>query len=277
MNPSLAISGHQDTFTPTILRGGGKITANDSRRAFNLPFGLSRRISRSMPMHASPLDAGSVSNSGSAWEWRKRQIGSILRFSIPALSIPLADPVMSLVDSVCVGQYASTVELAALGPNLVIFNFITFTFSFLAIGTTLRVSAALAKDNRKEAADTITTALLIATISGLLLVAYMLVLSAPTIAATGAVHEILEPAGKYLLVRIWACPAVLATAVLQSGLLAQRDSVTCMLAVVVSATFNVVGDIFLITVMKMGLVGAAWATMLGMLFQGCACSTVVGD
>ena len=195
--------------------------------------------------------------------WRKREVGNIVRFSLPALSIPLADPIMSLVDSVCVGQYASTLELAALGPNLVIFNFVTFSFSFLAIGTTLRVSAALADDDKKKASDTISTALLISVVSGAILVVFMVAFSQPTLAATGAVPEMLAAAGGYLLVRIWACPAVLATTVLQSGLLAQRDSFTCLLAVVVSAAFNVVGDIVFITKMNMGLVGAAWATMLG--------------
>ena len=199
----------------------------------------------------------------SPWEWQKREIGKILRFSLPALSIPLADPIMSLVDSVCVGQCASTLELAALGPNLVIFNFVTFSFSFLAIGTTLRVSSALADNDRAMATNTISTALLIAGLSGVLLVTFMLSFSQPTLAATGAVPEILSAAGGYLLVRIWACPAVLATTVLQAGLLAQRDSVTCLLAVVVSAAFNIIGDIVLISQFKMGLVGAAWATMAG--------------
>ena len=282
-----------------------------------------------------PAGGAGAGSSGFAWKWRKREIGNILRFSLPALSIPLAvggaasalrhcvrrharcssppalprvrpllslpppqrapsaqhgplstefapsplahpptcpltrsparsqDPIMSLVDSICVGQYASTLELAALGPNLVIFNFVTFSFSFLAIGTTLRVSAALAANNAKKASDTISTALLISTVSGAALVAFMVAFGAPTLAATGAVPELLAAAGGYLAVRIWACPAVLATTVLQSGLLAQRDSVTCLLAVIISAAVNVVGDIWLICHMKMGLVGAAWATAVG--------------
>ncbi len=173
------------------------------------------------------------------------------------------DPIMSLVDSICVGQYGSTLELAALGPNLVIFNFVTFSFSFLAIGTTLRVSSALAANNAKQASDTVATALLISVISGALIVAFMVVFAQPTLAATGAVPELLPVAAGYLAVRIWACPAVLATTVLQSGLLAQRDSFTCLLAVLISAAVNVVGDIWLICQMKMGLVGAAWATAVG--------------
>ena len=38
------------------------------------------------------------------WQWRKAQLQKIAVFTGPALSIPLADPIMSLVDTVCVGQ-----------------------------------------------------------------------------------------------------------------------------------------------------------------------------
>lgn len=38
------------------------------------------------------------------WQWRKAQLHKIALFTGPALSIPLADPIMSLVDTVCVGQ-----------------------------------------------------------------------------------------------------------------------------------------------------------------------------
>ena len=38
------------------------------------------------------------------WQWRKAQLQKIALFTGPALSIPLADPIMSLVDTVCVGQ-----------------------------------------------------------------------------------------------------------------------------------------------------------------------------
>ena len=61
---------------------------------------------------------------------------TILVFAGPALSIPLGDPLMSLVDTVCIGQYASTLELAALGPNTLIFQFATYVVAALATATT---------------------------------------------------------------------------------------------------------------------------------------------
>lgn len=55
---------------------------------------------------------------------------------------------------------------------------------------------------------------------------------------------------------------------LQSGLLAQKDSFTPCLGVLIAFIANVAGDTFLIGYMGMGLVGAAWATVISQ-WAGC--------
>lgn len=39
-----------------------------------------------------------------SWPWRRRLVKRILLFAAPAISMPLADPLMSLVDTICIGQ-----------------------------------------------------------------------------------------------------------------------------------------------------------------------------
>ncbi len=58
---------------------------------------------RSVMTRAAMLDAPRFGESD-IWQWRKAQLHKIAMFTGPALSIPLADPIMSLVDTVCVGQ-----------------------------------------------------------------------------------------------------------------------------------------------------------------------------
>lgn len=70
------------------------------------------------------------------WQARLAMLKTIVLFAGPALSIPLGDPLMSLVDTVCVGQFASTLELAALGPNTLIFQFSTYVVAALATACT---------------------------------------------------------------------------------------------------------------------------------------------
>lgn len=104
---------------------------------------------------AASATAGSL-QSTDLWQWRKAQLYKIAVFTGPALSIPLADPIMSLVDTVCVGQvrhlcmslrlfqktqsilcvqFTGTLELAALGPTMLIFNLFTYLFTAITITT----------------------------------------------------------------------------------------------------------------------------------------------
>lgn len=43
-------------------------------------------------------------SSSRLWKWRGLQARRILQFAGPALSIPLADPLMSTIDAICIGQ-----------------------------------------------------------------------------------------------------------------------------------------------------------------------------
>ena len=50
-------------------------------------------------------------------------LADVASLAIPSLGAVLADPLISLVDTACVGQ-VSSVQLASLGPNTAVFNLI---------------------------------------------------------------------------------------------------------------------------------------------------------
>ena len=50
-------------------------------------------------------------------------LADVASLAVPSLGAVLADPLISLVDTACVGQ-VSSVQLASLGPNTAIFNLI---------------------------------------------------------------------------------------------------------------------------------------------------------
>jgi MATE family multidrug resistance protein len=118
---------------------------------------------------------------------------------------------------VCIGRCSTTLDLAALGPNLVIFNFVSFGFAFLAITTTIRASRALAAGDKREAGRAISTSAIIAFTAGSLIGAMIFFFSGAALASTGAIPEILATAEGYCRVRALAIPAVLVTMVLQAG------------------------------------------------------------
>lgn len=69
-----------------------------------------------------------------AQEEEEAVLKSVINLALPAVGAVLSDPIMSLIDTGCVGQVGS-IQLAALGPNTSIFNFVFQIFSFLGAAT----------------------------------------------------------------------------------------------------------------------------------------------
>lgn len=95
------------------------------------------------------------------------------------------------------------------------------------------------------------------------------------LAATGARLDLCTLGAPYMQVRGLAAPAVLIALVLNSGLLAQKDSKTAFKAIVLSIVFNVIGDILLIRVFNLGLLGTAIATTAG-VWLSVVCTVCLG-
>lgn len=65
----------------------------------------------------------------------------------------------------------------------------------------------------------------------------------------------------YLRIRAFAQPAALLTMVCQSGLLAQKDSVTPMISVLLASAVSLLGNLVFVAGLGWGLAGAAMTTV----------------
>lgn len=193
----------------------------------------------------------------------------VVGFALPALGFVLADPLMSLIDTACVGQVSAT-QLAALGPTTALFNFCFQLVSFLGVATTNLVAKNSLKPNievkemgeRREAASRVVSAsLTLALISGLCASVFLAALGPMCLEWMGTAPELLSTGTKYLTIRSIAAPAVVLGAVASGVCLGQQDAWTPFLIISASALLNVVGDVYLVIRMGMGAEGAAVATV----------------
>jgi len=76
---------------------------------------------------------------------------------------------------------------------------------------------------------------------------------------------LLDAAHEYVKIRALSMPTSLLGGVLQAALLGAKDSVTPLVSILYSTIVNVVGDYLLVTRYRMGLKGAAIATLLAQL------------
>lgn len=218
----------------------------------------------------------------------RARIAAIVAFALPVVLVPLADPIMSMIDTLVLGRQAgSTLQLAALGPCTLILNFCTFSFAALTIATVSVVSDRLkqhsisssidssmdcadpaadssassgAADVCEPAARALASALFLAACGGAMVCGVLTVFGRGLILATGADPVLLPAALAYLRIRALAAPAALMMQVAQAGLLAQRDSLSPFRIVLVTSALSLAGDLLLITALGLGLEGAAWTT-----------------
>lgn len=202
----------------------------------------------------------------------------VLSVALPALGTVLADPLMSLVDTACVGQLSS-VELAALGPNTAIFNFVFQLFTFLALSTanTIASNSIQApglsdkeREHRRNFSEKIMCfSITIAAVIGTVAAASLFIAGPALLKALGSNPEIIPFALPYLRIRALASPAVMVTMAAQGACLGQQDMWTPLKVVLIGGLVNLIGDMYLILNLKMGTVGAALATT-GAQYAGAA-------
>eukprot|EP01025_Chloroclados_australasicus_P069155 TRINITY_DN9707_c1_g1_i1.p1 TRINITY_DN9707_c1_g1~~TRINITY_DN9707_c1_g1_i1.p1 ORF type:complete len:784 (-),score=40.85 TRINITY_DN9707_c1_g1_i1:1146-3497(-) len=197
------------------------------------------------------------------------KLANVLKLAIPALGFVLADPLMSLVDTACVGQ-TSSLQLAALGPNTAIFNLVFQVFQFLGLvaSNILAMNSVDApgisadeKMSRKSKAEKMMShAIVAAGVMGISMTCLLQAVGPQLLAAVGTSPELMGPALSYLRIRALATPGVLISNVATGTCIGQQDSVTPMLVYAVSGLINLALDMYLILGVGIGVTGAALAT-----------------
>ncbi|KAK1402668.1 Protein DETOXIFICATION [Heracleum sosnowskyi] len=197
------------------------------------------------------------------------QIVEIVKFSGPATALWLCGPLMSLIDTVVIGQ-SSSIELAALGPGTVLCDNMSYVFMFLSIATSNFVATALAGQDKNEVQHQISILLFVGLTCGVFMFFFTRFWGEWALTAfTGAKNvEIISSANTYVQIRGLAWPAVLIGWVGQSASLGMKDSWGPLKALAVATLINGIGDVVLCSFLGYGIAGAAWATMASQVVAG---------
>eukprot|EP00873_Tetraselmis_striata_P015543 jgi/Tetstr1/435807/TSEL_024696.t1 len=186
----------------------------------------------------------------------------IIRFVLPTLGIWIMNPVLSLVDTAVVGRHSS-LELAAMGPSVMLCDHLGHIFNFLAVATTNLLSLAFAAGNKDQAeqvlSESLMAALLLGGISGAALLAFAPQCMGAMAGSGGA--DIVPAATVYCRIRAVGHALGVVATVLQSFFLAARNPLTPLLSVAGAGLLNFAGDMLLCGVFGLGIAGAAAATV----------------
>ena len=185
----------------------------------------------------------------------------VLALAVPATLALAADPLLSLVDTALVGRLGA-VPLAALGVNVAVFTAVFWVFNFLTYGTTAEVARLRGAGRGGAAVRHALQALWLAVALGLAVLVVLQAFGPLIIRAMGATGAIAEPALAYLRVRALAAVPVLVVAVGHGAFRGLKDTRTPLWIAVGANAVNAVASFVLIYPVGLGVVGAAWGTVL---------------
>ena len=186
----------------------------------------------------------------------------LLSFFFPILLGTFFQQMYNTVDTIVVGRFVGTQALAAVGAATPLISLLNGFFIGLSSGATVLISQFFGGGDRKGVAKALHTGITLALLLGLTISVLGITLSPWILRLTRVPADCLGDSVRYT--RIYFLGAVASMVYnMGSGILrAMGDSRRPTLFLIATCIANIVLDILCVVVLKMGVVGAALATIL---------------
>ena len=186
----------------------------------------------------------------------------LILFSIPLLLGNFFQLMYNTIDSVVVGNFVGPTALAAVGASTPIINLMIAFFMGLSTGAGVVVSRYYGARKVDEESRAIHTFIVFSTLFGLGLSILGIFTASPILQLMGTPEDTIAQAEAYLEIyfagNIFVTIYNAGTGILQ----AVGDSKTPLYILIATSILNIFLDLFFVVVLKMGVAGAAWATII---------------
>lgn len=195
--------------------------------------------------------------------WRQ-----ILIFFFPIMIGTLFQQLYNTVDTIIVGRFVGKAALASIGGNgTVITNLIIGFFTGLSTGATVILSQTYGAHDKDGIQKSLHTAYALSIVIGILLSIVGLFVTPWLLSMMNTPSDIMEASVTYL--RIYFI-GLLATIIYNMGSAIMRaigDSKRPLIYLIICSFINIVLDLLFVIVFKMGIAGAAYATVIAQLIS----------
>lgn len=186
----------------------------------------------------------------------------LIKFTIPLILGNLFQLTYNAADSVIVGKYVGDDALAAVGTAGPIMNMAILFISGMCMGSGILMSMMYgAGDNDKLERQTSTT-LIGGLLFSVIVTIAMIFCSVPILRLINVPEDIIPGADRYLRIIFFGFIFTFVYNFYANTLRALGDSTTPLYFLVISAVLNIIGDLFFVVVLKMGVEGSAISTVI---------------
>ena len=191
----------------------------------------------------------------------------LLKFMIPVLFSMFLQALYGAADLLIVGQFASTADVSAVSTGSQIISTLTNLIVSFSMGITVAVGQRIGQKRPDDAARTIGTGIILFAIIGVIFSVASVSGSSGLAWIMKAPEEAFKLTSDYIKICGAGFVVISAYNLLGSIFRGLGDSKTPLIAVGTACVFNIIGDLILVSVFKMGAAGAALATVFAQLIS----------
>ena len=188
-------------------------------------------------------------------------LSNLFRFSLPLAFSSVLQLLYNAADVMVVGRFAGAQSLAAVGSTSALINLLTTLFVGLATGVNVLIAHANGAGDFSKISKATHTAVTLSLFVGVLVMLAGLFLSRPLLEIMGSPEDVIDLAALYLRIYFLGMPASMLYNFGANVVRAMGDTKSPLLYLSVSGIVNVLLNLLLVIVFKMGVAGVAIATV----------------
>lgn len=186
---------------------------------------------------------------------------NIFLFALPLIASGMLQQSFNSVDMAVVGRFADSMALAAVGSNGPVIGLIVNLFVGISLGANVVIANYIGRGNESGIKKAVSTAGALALISGLLMMTVGLTVAEPILALLGTPDDVIDEAAGYLKIVSLGFPFMMIYNFSSAIMRSRGDTRSPFYALVAGGVVNVILNLVLVIVFRMGVAGVALGTV----------------
>ena len=196
----------------------------------------------------------------------------LISFSVPLILSGILQLLFNAVDIIVVGRFSGSQALAAVGSTTALINIFTNLFIGISLGANVLAARFYAAQKDKEMSETLHTAIMLALISGVVMLFVGIFFARGALELMGTPDDVIGQSTLYMRIYFAGMPFFMLYNYGAAILRAVGDTKRPLLFLIVSGVVNACLNLFLVIAFHLGVAGVAIATVTA---QGISCALVL--
>ena len=196
----------------------------------------------------------------------------LISFSVPLILSGILQLLFNAVDIIVVGRFSGSQALAAVGSTTALINIFTNLFIGISLGANVLAARFYAAQKDKEMSETGHTAIMLALISGVVMLFVGIFFARGALELMGTPDDVIGQSTLYMRIYFAGMPFFMLYNYGAAILRAVGDTKRPLLFLIVSGVVNACLNLFLVIAFHLGVAGVAIATVTA---QGISCALVL--